>query len=293
MEVTHQLMRYVCEVAKQKNFHKAAEICHTSQPNISIQIKKLESHYNFEIFIRNKRNIITTTKGKEVISTFELILNQLNKLESLYEKKMPSDFKLGVFSSIAPYILPNIIKIFHQKFPNVNLVIVEDFTQRLITLLKKGTLDGLILANDKELEKELNCNSLFTEPFFLGVSKKHTLANKKLIQISDLKTERILLLKEGHCLRDNVLDFCKQHNINSYHQFESGSLETLKSLIAIDYGVGFIPEICVQKDRKLNYIKLNTPLSQRSISLCCTKKFPYKQFLEKLKSHLSKIKNNK
>ena len=290
MEVTHQLMRYVCEVAKQKNFHKAAEICHTSQPNISIQIKKLENHYNFDIFIRNKGNVIPTTKGKEVVSTFELILNQLNKLESLYEKKMPSEFKLGIFSSIAPYILPNIVEIFNKNFPSINLVIVEDFTHRLIPLLKKGNLDGLLLAKDKNLEKELDCNYLFTEPFYLGVSKKHKLAYKKSIQISDFKKERILLLKEGHCLRDNVLEFCKQHNINSYHQFESGSLETLKSLISIDYGIGFIPEICVQKDKKLSYIKLDTPLFRRSIALCCTQKFPYKQFINKLNSYLSNIK---
>jgi len=286
MEVTHQLMRYVCAVSKQSNFHRAAQICHTSQPNISIQIKKLEAHYNFDIFIRNKRYVVPTAKGKEVIATFESVLKQLHSLEGLYAKKVPNEFRLGVFSSIAPYILPKIVKLFQTEFPNVNLIITEDFTQRLVDQAKKGQLDGVILANDDDLEQEFNTYLLFEEPFYLAVSSTHKFAQKKEVQIQDVLYERVLLLKEGHCLRDQVLEFCKRYSIKSYHPFESGSLETLKALIAIDYGVGFIPQICVKAEPGLRFLPLQTSLSTRSVSLFCLNQYLYKDFLDEISAKL-------
>ena len=291
MEITHQLMRYVCEVAKKGNFHKAATACHTSQPNISIQIKKLENYYNFKIFTRNNRYVAPTSKGKEVIATFESILNQLQHLESLDAKKAPNEFRLGVFSSIAPYILPIIIKTFKSHFPTIHLVIIEDFTQRLVAQAKKGTLDCIILAHEPELSSQFNTKVLFSEPFFLGVCKTHELALKKKVSLQTLQNEHILLLKEGHCLRDNVLEFCKKHNITSYHQFESGSLETLKSLIAINYGVGFIPKICIKKDSSINYIALDSSLIQRTISVFYSRSYAYDSFLNSfIKKLLTAIK---
>ncbi|MBA95212.1 MAG: hypothetical protein CMP21_05625 [Rickettsiales bacterium] len=285
MNVSSQLMIYVCELARTGSFHKTAITCNTSQPNISMQIKKLEKQLQIDLFDRSQKKVLPTPKGREVITLFNSILKQLDSLQYLHDKQIPESLKLGIFPSIAPYFLPTIITTIKETFPTCTLHITEDKTERIITKLSSGELDIVIAASPIQ-EESLVEIPLFEEPFVLAVSKNHTFSKEKHISLQQIKKETILLLQEGHCLRDHIMEICKQNKLAMYHQFESASLETLRMLIKLDIGVSFIPEICKNTQHDMVYIPFKEPKPKRKISFYTKKNYPFKSFLNNMNKKL-------
>ena len=287
INVSSQVMMYVCELARTGNFHKAARVCNTSQPNISMQIKKLEDQLAVKLFDRSNKHIQPTPKGRDIINLFTKILDQLNTLHTVKNKQFPESLILGIFPSIAPYLMPDIMRIKQTIFSGETLHILEDKTERIITELVNGRIDIIIAASPIKAENIIEI-PLFEEDLYLAVSKKNKLAKLTEIQATQCRHEMILLLQEGHCLRDQMVTICKQHDLKIYQQLESASLETLKMLIKLNIGVSFIPEICKSNEADIAYIPLKNPKPKRKISLFTKKNYPYQELLSIFKETLNR-----
>ncbi|MBT5953900.1 hydrogen peroxide-inducible genes activator [bacterium] len=278
MNISTQGMRYVCALAKHLHFGKASVEEHTSQPNLSVQIKKIESELGIQIFERSNKRVLLTAKGRDVVLTFRMVLDKLVSLKSDLGESELNTIKIGIFPTLAPYILPKILPNIKQRFPNLVLYIVEEKTNDIIKQLATGQLDCVLAAlpiNDSTLSQ----SPLFRDPFYLAVSKEHSLSKRKHVTLDDLKQERILLLEEGHCLRDQALDVCFNDKLVVDTSYESTSLETLRAMVGSNNGITFMPKLCIDQNEMVSYIPFKEPFS-RSIGIYWRKSSSHREFFE-------------
>jgi LysR family hydrogen peroxide-inducible transcriptional activator len=264
----HQL-RYVAAVARTGNFSRAAEQCHVSQPSLSQQIQKLEDELGERLFDRMKRAVQLTPHGEVFLRRAVRILEEVDaaRREAADARDLlRGTVTVGVLPTIAPYLLPEVLAGFMEKFPGVEIVVQEDTTARLL----KDTLACAIdfaLASQPIEDGRLEVRELFTEELLLALPPGHPLTGKRLVKVTDLAGERLIVMKEGHCLGDQVLRFCDQREMKPHISFRSAQLETIQSLVRAGLGISLIPAMASRANRQdlPEYRSLAAPRPERKI----------------------------
>lgn len=240
-------LEYVIAVAKHEHFGRAAHECHVSQPSLSTQIKKIEGYLGVTLFERTNRRVKTTSSGKVMAEQATRVLDEARKIPMLLGQAEASRFdmlRLGVIASLAP-LVPLMLPGIKKAFPKSALVLREATTQELVRELKAGTLDAIIAADtvkDESLAKTL----LFFEPFVLAAPKGHPVLARPKARLSELKASEMVLLDEGHCLRDQALGFCPSGRRGNPREFHATSIETLRHLVASGAGYTMLPGLAVR-----------------------------------------------
>jgi len=282
--VTLTELRYVVAVAREKHFGRAAETCSVSQPTLSVSIKKLEEELDVRIFERGTAEVSVTPIGEEIVRQAQAVLEQAAQIrETARRKKDPlsGPLALGVIYTIGPYLLPELVRQAIERVPEMPLLLHENFTARLLELLRSGELDCAIMAEPFP-DAGLAIAPLYDEPFVVAVPKLHTLAKRKSISSEELKQEKMLLLGTGHCFRDHVLEVCPEYAQFSPKDaegirktFEGSSLETIKHMVASGMGVTVVPQLAVPAERQAHivYVPFTKPAPTRRVVLAWRRSF--------------------
>lgn len=267
-------LKYVLAVAEHKNFTKAAQHAFVTQPTLSMQVHKLEEELGVEIFNRNKKPIALTQVGEKIVEQAKNIVNESFRIQDIVEQQkgfIGGDFKLGIIPTVMPTLLPMFIKNFINKYKKVNLKIYEFTTDQILQKLESGQIDAAIAATPLKVEG-ITERPLYYEPFVGYVPKEHKLHIKSTLSPDDLNIDDILLLEDGHCFKDNILNICKNRNskLNTPYQIESGSFETMIKLSDEGLGMTLLPYLNtleIPDGQKKNLKNFNNPKPAREISL--------------------------
>lgn len=267
-------LQYVLAVAEHKNFTLAAEKCFVTQPTLSMQIQKIEDELGILIFDRSKKPIQLTEIGQKIVNQAKNIVNEADRIQDIVDQQkgfVGGEFRLGIIPTIMPTLLPMFLNNFIKKYPKVKLVIEELHTEDIIFKLNNGHLDAAIAATPLHEEK-IKEIVLYFEPFVAYIPEGHNHFNKKEIEISDLNLDEILLLQDGHCFRDNVLNLCKRsgHAESARFKLESGSFETLIKLADEGLGTTLLPYLHTLDLKESDKSKLRhfiEPKPAREVSL--------------------------
>lgn len=238
-------LEYVVSVDNHRHFAKAAEACFVTQPTLSMQIHKLEEEFDLLIFDRSKQPVTPTEVGKKIITQARLVINQSKIISEIAQQakgEYKGDFRIGIIPTISPTLLPRFLPHFQKAMPQINLIIEELQTEQIIDKLKKDVIDAGILATPL-LENGIIEKPIYYEPFMAYVPENHRLSGEDFIVNSELKLDDMLLLNEGHCFRNSVLNLCgKQQNKEEKNfSVESGNFETLIKLADKGYGMTLLP----------------------------------------------------
>ncbi len=289
-------LQYVLAVAEYQNFTLAAEKSFVTQPTLSMQVQKLEDELDVLIFDRSKKPISITEAGKKIVAQAKNIVNEAKRIKDIVDQEkgfIGGQYTLGIIPTVMPTLLPMFLKTFIKKYPKVNLIIKEQSTESLIRNIQDGHLDGGIAATPLEIEfiKE---RPLYYEPFVGYVPKNHRLSRLEALSPSDLELSDVLLLQDGHCFRDGVINLCTLPRNYKEEQFQlhSGSFETLVNLADEDMGMTLLPylntlELDVSKQKNLKYFR--NPSPAREISLIYHKKELKIQITEALRDVISAV----
>jgi len=247
----HQL-RYAVAVVRAGNFSRAAEQCHVSQPSLSQQIMKLEEELGERLFDRTKREARLTPHGEAFLQRALRILEEVDAA-----KKEASDAKdllsgtitLGVIPTLAPYLLPGVMATFAKKYPGVEMIVHEEQTARLLKMLHGYEID-LALASLPLESGQLEIQHLFTEELLLALPPNHALAKRAVVPDTELDQEQLIVMKDGHCLGDQVLSFCNRRHVRPKISFRSAQLETILALVTAGMGMSLIPAMAVSTRKK-------------------------------------------
>ena len=267
-------LRYVLVVAEYKNFTKAAEKAFVTQPTLSMQIQKLEEELDVLIFDRSTKPIRLTTAGERIVNQARNIVNEAERIQDIVDQQkgyVGGEFKLGIIPTITPTLLPMFLKTFIKKYPKVHLKIEELNTDEILKKLVEGHLDAAIAATPLENEK-IKERVLYYEPFVGYLNPQHRLYKEKNINIQDLDLNDILLLEDGHCFRDGVINLCKSSGKNTQERFhlESGSFETLIKLANEGLGMTLLPylhTLDIKESEAKNLRHFSEPSPAREVSL--------------------------
>lgn len=267
-------LKYVLAVAEHQNFTLAAEKCFVTQPTLSMQIQKIEDELNIQIFDRTKKPIQLTDIGQKIVSQAKNIVNEADRIQDIVEQQkgfVGGEFRLGIIPTIMPTLLPMFLTNFINKYPKVKLIIEELNTNEIITKLNNGHLDAAIAATPLEEEK-IKEIVLYFEPFVAYIPENHHHFQKQEIEVEDLNLDEILLLQDGHCFRDGILNLCKNNKRSetNHFQIESGSFETLIKLADEGLGTTLLPylhtlDLKESDKKKLRHFK--EPKPAREVSL--------------------------
>jgi LysR family transcriptional regulator, hydrogen peroxide-inducible genes activator len=273
----HQL-RYVAAVARTGNFSRAAEQCHVAQPSLSQQVKKLEEELGERLFDRTKRGARMTAHGVLLLRRAVKILEEADAaVREASEAKglLRGTLTVGVLPTIAPYLLPKLLVAFTNAFPDVETVVHEDTTAQLLQQVLSYEID-LAVASQPIEDKRLEMRDLFSEELKLGLPPRHRLTKKRLVKLSDLHGEQLIVMKPGHCLGDQVLGFCGSEGVRPKVSFRSAQLETIQALVQAGAGLSLIPEMAVLKSRKPapEYRSFAAPKPERKIVALWPKQRP-------------------
>ncbi len=246
-------LKYIVAVARERHFGKAAEACFVSQPTLSVAIKKLEEELEVKIFERSASEISITALGEEIVRQAQSVLEQAAAIKEIAKRgkdPLAGPLKLGVIYTIGPYLLPDLVRQAIDRTPQMPLMLQENFTVKLLEMLRTGEIDCAIMAEPFP-DTGLAQAPLYDEPFMAAVPSTHALASQSSITAEQLKNETMLLLGNGHCFRDHVLEVCPEFARFSSNaegirrSFEGSSLETIKHMVAAGMGVTLVPRLSV------------------------------------------------
>ena len=246
--MTLQELRYLVAVAEEGQVARAAERCHVGQPTLSTQLKKLEDTLGVKLFERGPRGLKPTAAGAPIIAQARVVLEEAEKLRTLAratQDPMVGTLRLGAIPTLGPYLLPHLLPAIRKTYPKLRLLLSEHLTGQLLEALHRHTLDAALLALPVAHEG-LELMELFREPFELALPVGHRLTKKKHAQPHDLTDENLLLLAEGHCLRDQALDVCGAKKSESREEVQATSLETLRQMVAAGIGCTLLPQLSTQ-----------------------------------------------
>ena len=264
-----QQLRYVVAVARTGNFSRAAEQCHVSQPSLSQQILKLEDDLGERLFDRMKRVAKLTPPGEVFLRRAVRILHEVDaaKREAAEAKDLlRGTITIGVLPTIAPYLLPDVMAEFTEKYSGVEIVVQEDTTARLLKHMLAYEIDFVVVSQPLN-NKRLAVRNLFAEELLLAIPPGHPLTRKRNVNVSDLVGEPLIVMKEGHCLGDQVLRFCERRDWRPQISFRSAQLETVQALVRAGLGISLIPAMAIQGNigDTLEYRSLKSPRPERNI----------------------------
>jgi LysR family hydrogen peroxide-inducible transcriptional activator len=288
-------LKYIVAVAREKHFGHAAEACFVAQPTLSVAIKKLEDELGVVIFERGGAEVTVTPLGAQIVAQAERVLEQTASIKEIARQNkdpLAGQFRLGVIYTIAPYLLPQLVKNMIERVPQMPLVLQENFTVRLVEALRQGELDAAIMALPFP-EQGLTVQSLYDEPFVVALPSVHPWAERPSITASELKSQTMLLLGNGHCFRDQVLELCPEMSRFSTsgdgiaRTFEGSSLETIRHMVASGIGITVLPRASVPDMRPdggmLRYVPFSDPIPSRRVVIAWRKSFTRHSALEALR----------
>lgn len=253
-------LKYIVAVAREKHFGRAADACFVSQPTLSVAIKKLEEELEVKLFERSANEVAVTPLGEDIVRQAQGVLEQAAHIKEIAKRgknPLAGPLKLGVIYTIAPYLLPELVRKVIQKSPGMPLMLQENFTVKLLEMLRTGEIDCAILAEPFP-DAGLATAALYDEPFMAAVPSTHPLAARASVTAQALKDETMLLLGNGHCFRDHVLEVCPEfarfssNAAGMQKSFEGSSLETIKHMVAAGMGVTLVPRLSVPKAELLS-----------------------------------------
>ncbi|MDG1286881.1 MAG: LysR substrate-binding domain-containing protein [Rickettsiales bacterium] len=262
-------MEYLVTVADLSSFSRAAEQCNVSQPTLSAQIKKLEQTLQTPIFERSNKKVMVTETGAEIIKAARRLLHEaetIREIGRLAQDPRSGTFRLGAFPTLSTYIFPQLVPLVKEALPKLRLILVEDKTAALIKRLKRGELDAALIALPIT-EDSLVSKKLFEDKFRLAVPLDHKLAQEPQVRMTDLSRHRLLLLEEGHCLRDQAMEVCQLTGA-AEQDFRATGLETLRQMVKAGTGITLMPEIAISGDETgIHYLSFQSPAPRREIGL--------------------------
>jgi LysR family hydrogen peroxide-inducible transcriptional activator len=278
-------LEYLVAVSEHQHFGRAAEACFVSQPGLSIQLKKMSDVLGVKIFEQDKKKkLITTPAGEQIIQQARQILSQFEVLKSMAKAEQnlfERTITVGIFPTLAPYVLPVIAPLLTKKYPQLKILWQEKKTDELVLDLKEGRLDAALLA-DFSTPESLTSLPLFNEPFYLAVAQNHPLAKRKTIELSDLHGQELLLLEDGHCLKEQALKICHLNGASMSPEFRATSLETLRYMIAANGGITLMPHLAKKSNDSIHYIAFRKSKPERHISLFFRQFYPQPKLFEAL-----------
>jgi LysR family hydrogen peroxide-inducible transcriptional activator len=249
-------LQYLVALAETGHMGRASEQCHVSQPTMSMQLKKLQDWLNVPLFERRGKVLHLTPHGAALADRARRVVQEADALvlhAKTLRDPLAGEFRLGAFPTLAPYYLPQAMPKLVKAFPKLRVLLVEDKTERLLTQLREGTLDAALLALPVQ-GAQLAAYPLFEEPFLLALPKTHRLAKRKPVTAQDLSKETVLLLEDGHCLREQALAVCHVMGITENQGFRATSLETLRQMVASGAGVTLMPKCAATPSKQLAYV---------------------------------------
>ncbi|MGR5152102.1 DNA-binding transcriptional regulator OxyR [Photobacterium swingsii] len=280
-------LEYLVALSEHLHFRKAAEACFVSQPTLSAQIRKLEDELGVSLLERTSRRVLFTDAGLKLVEQAQKVLLEvkiLSELASQQGDSMAGPLHVGFIPTVGPYLLPKVIPLLKEAFPQLELFLHEAQTHQLVEQLETGKLDCIILAAVKETEAFVEL-PLYDEPMVLAVPEQHDWAKQPELSMLALNGETLLMLGDGHCLRDQAMGFCFAAGANEDGSFKATSLETLRNMVAAGSGITLLPKLATPKEAVrdgVSYIKLNEPEPTRLITLAYRPGSPLRGRYEKI-----------
>jgi LysR family hydrogen peroxide-inducible transcriptional activator len=287
-------LRYIIAVARERHFGRAAKACFVSQPTLSVAIKKLEEELGVTLFERANNEVTPTPVGKQVVEQAQRVIEQAGSIKDiakLGKDPLAGPLRVGMIYTIAPYLLPGVVRLLHKRAPDMPLHLQENYTHRLRELLKQGDIDAAVLALPFE-EPGFAIEPVYDEPFVVAVPREHEWAGRKSVKSAELKQQSMVLLGTGHCFRDQVLLASPELNRFASGEglqktFESSSLETIRQMVASGVGLTVLPSSSVPgnvpRDSLLRYVPFAKPVPDRRVVLVYRKSFPRPAAIEALR----------
>ena len=286
-------LRYIVAVARERHFGHAAEACFVSQPTLSVAVKKLEEELGVTLFERGPGEVSVTPAGQRIVEKAQRVLEEASRIKELAaagRDPLAGPLRLGAIYTIGPYLLPKLIPILRRTAPAMQLHIQENFTHRLAESLKSGEVDVILIALPFQ-EPGVETQAVYDEPFLVAVPKGHPWEGRKRITSEELTKESLLLLGEGHCFRDQVLEFC--HTLRARDRnplartVEGGSLETIRQMVAGGVGVTVLPSTSVNTNSGpgdlIRILPFARPVPSRRVGLAWRRSFPRPEAIEALR----------
>lgn len=250
VQINFRDLRYLVAVADYGHFGRAASACYVSQPTLSTQIKKLEHYLGVQLIERTNKQVMLTPTGRSIADRARRILNDVAEIVDQARAAgdpMAGDLRIGLIPTVGPYLLPHLVPALASATPSLRPLLYEEQTRHLLDDLHRGDLDAAVMAVPVE-DEGLNHTSLFHEPFYLAMPGDHALARREAIDLGDLEAESLLLLEEGHCLRDQALDVCSMVGAREEVSFRATSMETLRQMVAAGLGMTLLPALAAHTE---------------------------------------------
>lgn len=283
-------LKYIVAVARERHFGRAADACHVSQPTLSVAIRKLEDELGVSLFERGGTEVAVTPVGRRIVEQAQRVLDEtahIRELASEGRDPLAGPLRVGIIYTIGPYLLPALMRRIIEDAPRMPLLLQENFTVRLLELLRQGDVDVAVLAEPFADQGFATC-PLYDEPFVVAVPRAHPWAKRRSIGSAELKEQTMLLLGTGHCFRDQVLEVCPE--LSRYSQssagiqktFEGSSLETIRHMVASGIGVTVLPWLAQppqvldgrrRDDGLLAYVPFEAPAPARRVVLAWRRSF--------------------
>jgi len=289
-------LRYIVAVARERHFGRAAEACFVSQPTLSVAVKKLEEELGLALFERGPGEVSITPPGQLIVEQAQRVLEEASRIKEIAaagRDPLAGPLRLGAIYTIGPYLLPKLIPILRKNAPSMQLLIQENFTHRLAESLKNGEVDAILIALPFD-EPGIVAEALYDEPFMVAVPKGHPWEGRKRVTSEELANESLLLLGEGHCFRDQVLDIChtvrNRERSNVAKTVEGGSLETIRQMVAGGVGVTVLPATSVNaggvQSDLIRILPFARPTPERRVGLAWRRSFPRPEAIEVLRKSI-------
>jgi LysR family hydrogen peroxide-inducible transcriptional activator len=288
-------LRYLVALADHKHFGRAATASFVSQPTLSTQIRKLEDELGVSLVERAPRRVMLTPIGRDIAERARKVIAEVEQMGEIARRSQDPEagtVRLGIFPTLAPYLLPHVLPGVRKRFPRLELLLVEEKTDQILARLRDGRLDAGVLAlpvHDDQLQVE----PLFDEPFVLAVPQQHALARRSSLKLRDLDHQHLLLLEEGHCLRDQALDVCHMAGADERDGFRATSLETLRQMVAAGVGITLLPVLAVQPpvpvSGDIQLLPFQGDAPHRRIAMVWRRSSAMSGFLEQLAGELRKL----
>lgn len=286
--MTLQELKYLVALADHGHFGRAAEACHITQSTLSTQIKKLEDFLGVTLFDRSLKRVAPTPIGKEILAAARNIVEEAERIRELAkhaQDPMARTLHLGVIPTLGPYYLPHALTLVHRKHPGLRLLLREEMTPQILEHLADGRLDAGLMALPVT-DDALRVEPLFYEPFYAALPAGHALAKRDELKVAEMMGEKLLLLDEGHCLRDQALDVCGARQ-DRREEVRATSLETLRQMVGMGLGLTLLPALAVDaaprvSKKAVEIRPFRSPPPGRTIGLVWRKRAPFPETFERL-----------
>jgi LysR family hydrogen peroxide-inducible transcriptional activator len=281
-------LKYLVALADHKHFGRAAAACYVSQPTLSTQIKKLEDELGVPLVERAPRKVMLTPAGRDAAERARRIVAEVEQMKEAARRSQDPEagtVRLGMFPTLGPYLLPHVVPRIRARFPHLELLLVEEKSDVLLSRLREGKLDAGLLALPVA-DDQLHTEFLFEEPFVLAVPESHPLAQRGSLTLAELSHQQLLLLEDGHCLREQALDVCRLSGANEKSEFRATSLETLRQMVAADVGITLLPTLAVKPpvahSQNIHLLGFSDSHPSRRIAMVWRKSSAMSGFLQQL-----------